>query len=130
MNYVAAVLLVLLVVSCATLILVVRQLNWSKAVIQWSDEREGFFSKIYQEALVVVTVPRHDFKEDGNGNVAYEGTLLSYGALRSMMTIVKEEESARRVFVSILKTSLNELEVWERDHPVPPRPVLLPRKVA
>jgi hypothetical protein len=127
---VVIVLVVLLMVNSVALFFVARELHWTRLVIEWTDERELIFSRIYREAEVVGAVGNHvGLKEGAGGNMAYEGTLLNYDTLKVMVKNMQEQEQDRREYTAKLNQTLAELMQWEKDHPVPPPPTLLHRRV-
>jgi hypothetical protein len=130
MIIVVIVLAVLFVANGVALFFVARELHWTRLVIEWTDERELIFSRIYREAEVVVAVPAHDdLTEGAGGNMAYEGTLLNYDTLKTMVRYMQSQEQSRKEFTTKLNESLLELLAWEKNHPVPAPPTLFKRRV-
>lgn len=97
-----------------------RKLHYHRQLIDWFEEREKIFAKMYSDCQVVTAVPVHNVVLDGpGGNATYQGTMLNYSMLKELMSLMLEQEQGRRKFGEDLKKTLHDLVVWELEHPVP-----------
>ena len=94
--------------------------------LAWWWAQNKLVAEIFSEAWVVASVPTHldDFAHDsaGNlatrgGNVVARGTMLNYDTLKSMLTIMLQEETHRKISRGRMVKLMEDLVRWERTHP-------------
>jgi len=92
----------------------------------WWNEQHKRVGEIFREAWTVISTPTHldqfnkDTVEPGTGpggNVVFQGTMLNYDTLKSMLTIMLQEETHRKTSRTKMAELMTELGRWENEHP-------------
>jgi hypothetical protein len=102
-----------------------REWAYSNRMLRWNLQRGQLLNDVFQAAYIVISVPDHSagMTVDGpGGNVVYQGTMLNYETLKSMLTVILKQEQDRRRGSKGLKSALAATAQYEHDNPQPKPP--------
>lgn len=99
-------------------------LLWAVKQLRWENERFALIFEIFSDARVVTSIPDHGyFTDGGGGTILYDGHRLNYQTLAEMILLTVQQDDGRRLATAALRQKLNQMAVWESEHPKPEPPL-------